>query len=172
MCCTINALVRGVPARTSRRGETGKRCGSGFRIEDSEGFPLPESAVPSPSKTSAAPATVSGAGVSNPSRALCVLLEVLPLGARALGKAIRTDPTSPETGLDRWWEMPRGAVGNRCASSLHFLSQLGYRHAGTHAEGGNLETIHHCRAHRSRGVVRACSKSGRTRCRRYRNAFS
>src|SRR2546425_108551 len=31
--------------------------------------------------------------------------------------------SSPETGLDRWWEMPRGAVGDRRTSSLHFLLQ-------------------------------------------------
>src|SRR5207302_1998543 len=41
--------------------------------------------------------------------------------------------TSPETGLDRGWEMPRGAAGNRCASLSHFLSQTRVRPAGTHA---------------------------------------
>src|SRR5882672_66428 len=53
LCCTINALVRGVPVRFPRRGETGKRCGARF----------------SRAKASAAPATVSACGRIHPATA-------------------------------------------------------------------------------------------------------
>src|SRR5205807_9710303 len=104
----------------------GKEVRKRIQIEDSErGSPLPEIRDASLSKASAAPATVSGAGVStsSPSLAFRVRLGTLPLGARAPGKAIRTDPTSPETGLDRWWKC-RGARWETGALRLsHFLSQ-------------------------------------------------
>src|SRR5258708_4768009 len=69
-------------------------------------------AAGSPANASAAPATVSACGRIQPAT----------VGA-SLREGDTPDPTSPETGLDRWWEMPRGAVGDRRASSLHFLLQ-------------------------------------------------
>src|SRR5258708_30472151 len=99
-------------------------------------------AAGSPANASAAPATVSACGRIYPAT----------VGA-SLREGDTPDPTSPETGLDRWWEMPRGAVGDRCASFLHFLLQRESGTRGTHTDGGNLETIHHSRPHRGRGAA-------------------
>src|SRR5262249_42926562 len=83
----------------------------------------------SSANASAAPATVSACGRIHPATA----------GA-SLREGDTPDPTSPETGPDRRWEMPRGAVPAVTPCRPHFLLQTSCRPAGTLAGEESLKS--------------------------------